>query len=206
MTPEPSSQQPGSALAALPETALTGLLNHLLIQQSWAMARLRPHSGKTVQLRLPLAPVALTIQADGSVAPAAAEAPADASLTPNPLAWLAAANPAKRFITGGADAALAGELAEIFGALRWDVEEDLSRVVGDIAAHKIVSTGKDVLAWHWNAAATIAKSWAEHWQEESPMLAPPEQTRALAGEIGKLHERVERLAQRIGQLKQTDQS
>lgn len=175
------------------------LLNHLLVQQSWAMVRLREHAGRTVQLRLPLAPATLTIQADGSVAPADAETTPDATLTPSPLAWLAAANPAKRFVTGG-DAALAQSLAEIFGRLRWDAEEDLSRVVGDIAAHQIVSTGDKILAWHRNAAETIAKSWVELWQEESPMLAPPEETRALAGEINAVHERIERLEQKIQQL------
>jgi ubiquinone biosynthesis protein UbiJ len=178
------------------------LLNHLLVQQSWAMVRLRQHAGRTFQLRLPLAPATLVIQADGSVAPAEAEAPPDATLTPNPLAWLAAANPTKRFIAAG-DAALAQELADIFGRLRWDVEEDLSRVVGDIAAHRIVSTGDKVLAWHRNAAETIAKSRAEHWQEESPMLAPPAETRALADDITAVHARVDRLEQRIRQLDQT---
>lgn len=177
------------------------LLNHLLVQQSWAMVRLREHAGRTMQLRLPLAPATLAIQADGSVAAEAGTTP-DATLTPNPLAWLAAANPSKRFLTSG-DAALAQDLADIFGRLRWDVEEDLSRVVGDIAAHQIVSTGDKVLAWHRNAAATLAKSWAEHWQEESPMLAPPAETRALAEDITAVHERVERLEQRIRQLDQT---
>ena len=180
------------------------LLNHLLVQQSWAMVRLREHAGRTVQLRLPLAPATLAIQADGSVAPAEAGAgtAADATLTPNPLAWLAAANPARRFTAAG-DAALAQDLADIFGRLRWDVEEDLSRVVGDITAHQIVSTGDKILAWHRNAAETIAKSWAEHWQEESPMLAPPAETRALADDITAVHARVERLEQRIRQLDQT---
>lgn len=178
----------------------SALLNHLLAQQSWAMARLRPHAGRAVRLRLPLAAAVLAIQADGSVAPAAPDMRADAILTPNPLAWLVAADPAARFVAGGEDAALARELAEIFSVLRWDVEEDLSRIVGDIAAHKIATTGKDVLAWHKHAAETIARSWVEHWQEESPLLAPPEEARALAGEINELHERVERLAQRIKQL------
>lgn len=178
----------------------SALLNHLLAQQSWAMTRLRPHAGRALRLRLPLAAAVLAIQADGSVAPAAPDMRADAILTPNPLAWLVAADPAARFVAGGEDAALARELAEIFGALRWDVEEDLSRIVGDIAAHKIAATGAEVLAWHKHAAETIARSWVEHWQEESPLLAPPEEARALAGEINELHERVERLAQRIKQL------
>lgn len=184
----------------MPETALAGFLNHILSQQSWAMARLRQHCGKTLLLRLPLAPAALTIQHDGSVASAAPGVQADAILTPDPLAWLIAAAPAARFVARGADAALAQELAEILGSLRWDVEEDLSRVVGDIAAHKLVSAATDVLDWHKNAAETIARSWVEHWQEDNPLLAQPEPVRAFFGEVGELHDRVERLEQKIKQL------
>ncbi len=202
LTSETPSKQPGSALSAVPETALSGLLNHLLKQQSWAMALLRQHAGKTVQLRLPLASATLLIQDDGGFSPAMPDARADATLTPNPLAWLVSSDPAARFVAGGEDRALAQELAEILGKLRWDVEEDLSHVVGDIVAHKLVTTGTEVLAWHRKAAESIAKSWAEHWQEESPLLAPPEETRALAGEIGAVDERVERLAQKIRQLDQ----
>ena len=164
------------------------------------MAHLRQHAGKTVQLRLPPASATLTIQDDGSFAPAMPDARADATLTPSPLAWLVSSDPAARFIAGGEDVALAKELAEILGKLRWDVEEDLSHVVGDIAAHQLVSTGTEVLAWHKNAAVSIAKSWAEHWQEESPLLARPDQVRGFAGEVEKLHDRVDRLEQKIQQL------
>jgi ubiquinone biosynthesis protein UbiJ len=200
LTPETPSKQPGSAFSALPENALAGLLNHLLSQQSWATARLRQHCGKTLLLRLPLASAALTIQHDGSVAAAELGAQADATLTPDPLAWLIAAAPAARFVARGADAALAQELAEILGSLRWDVEEDLSRVVGDVAAHKLVSTATDVRDWHKNAAETIAKSWVAHWQEDDPLLAQPEPVRTFFGEVSELHDRVERLEQKIKQL------
>ncbi|MDP2155976.1 MAG: hypothetical protein Q8J61_08255, partial [Sulfuricella sp.] len=166
MIPETPSKQPGSAVSALPETALAGLLNHLLGQHSWATARLRPYAGKTLQLRLPLASAELTLQEDGSFAPAEPGAPVDATLIPNPLAWLTSSD--ARFIAGGEDAALAKELAETLGKMRWDAEEDLSRVLGDIAAHRLVSTATDVLEWHRNAAETIARSWVEHWQEENP--------------------------------------
>ncbi len=198
MNPETPRKQPGGALSALPGAALAGLLNHLLKQQSGAMARLRPHAGKV--LRLPPAPVGLAIQPDGSVAPAAAGAPIDAVLTPNPLAWLLASEPATRFAAAGENAGLARELAEIFGQLRWDTEEDLSRVVGDVAAHKLASGAKGVLDWHKNAAATLAQAWAGHWQEESPLLAQPEAARSFAGEVDKLRERVERLEQKIERL------
>lgn len=198
MIPETPSEQPGSAVSALPETALAGLLNHLISQHSWAMARLRLHVGKTLQLRLPLPSVILSIQDDGSLAPAVPGARVDATLIPNPLAWLTSSD--ARFIASGEDAALAKELAETLGKMRWDVEEDLSRVLGDIAAHRLVSTATGVLQWHRNAAETIARSWVEHWQEESPMLAQPEQVRAFFKEVGEVHDRVEQLEQKIQQL------
>ena len=200
MIPETPSKQPGSAISALPETALAGLLNHLLSQHSWATARLRLHVGKTLQLRLLLNSVALTIQEDGSFAPAMPDAPVDVTLIPNPLAWLISSD--ARFIASGEDAVLAKELAETLGKMRWDAEEDLSRVLGDIAAHRLASTATGVLEWHRNAAETIARSWAEYWQEENPMLAQPGQVHAFFKEVDELHDRVEQLEKKIRQLDQ----
>jgi ubiquinone biosynthesis protein UbiJ len=165
------------------------------------MSRLRLHAGKTLQLRLPLTSAILSIQQDGGFAPAVPDVRVDATLIPNPLAWLTSSD--ARFIAGGEDPALAKELAETLGEMRWDVEEDLSRALGDIAAHKLVSTATDVLEWHKNAAETIARSWVEHWQEEKPVLAQPGQVHAYFNEVGELHDRVERLEQRIRQLDQT---
>lgn len=185
-------------MIGLPETALAGLLNHLLGQHSWATARLRPHAGNTLQLRLPLTSAAFTIQDDGRLAPAAPDVRVDATLTPNPLTWLISSE--ARFIPGGEDAVLARELAEILGKMRWDAEEDLSRVLGDIAAHRLVSTATGVLEWHRNAAETLARSWAEHWQEESPLLAQPEQVQVFFKEVGEVHGRVDQLEQKINLL------
>ena len=198
LIPETPSNQPGSAFSALPESALAGLLNHLLSQHSWAKARLRPHAGKTLQLRLPLVSAVLSIQQDGSFAPAVPGTPVDATLIPNPLAWLTSSD--ARFIAGGEDAVVAKELAEALGKMRWDAEEDLSRVLGDITAQRLVSTASGILEWHRNAAETIARSWVEHWQEEKPVLAQPEAVHAFFGEVDEMHDRVEQLEQKIKQL------
>lgn len=121
--------------------------------------------------------------------------PVDATLIPSPLAWLTASD--ARFIAGGENSVLAKELAEILGKIRWDAEEDLSRMLGDIAAHRLVSTATDILEWHRNAAETIARSWIEHWQEEKPALPQPGQVHAFFNEVGELHDRVKRLEQKI---------
>lgn len=203
MTSETPSRQPGSVLSALPEAALTGFLNHLLRQQSWACARLRPFAGKTLRLRLFPFVLDLCIQETGDFAQAPADVPADAELTLSPagaLAKLLGARPQLDLFYTGGDATLGSEAASVLGQLGWELEEDLSRVIGDIAAHKLVSTATEVLDWQRNAIETIAKSWVEHWQEESPMLAQPEAARAFADEVDELHERVERLEQKINRL------
>jgi ubiquinone biosynthesis protein UbiJ len=43
------------------------------------------------------------------------------------------------------DVQLAAELGWLADNLRWDVEEDLSRVIGDVPAHAIAGAGHRVL-------------------------------------------------------------
>lgn len=163
------------------------------------MSRLRPHAGTVFRLRLPVLSAVLAIDYGGTLIPAETTS-AEITLTLNPLAWLIASGPAARFIPSGDQPALAQELADLFGQLRWDAEEDLSRVLGDIAAHRLVTGADEVLDWHKKAATTIAKSWVEHWQEEEPLLAQPEAVRNFFDQVGKLHDRTERLEQRIEKL------
>lgn len=197
---ETPNKQPGSAISALPETALTGLLNHVLSQHSWARAKLRSHVGKTVQLRLPLSSIVLSIQEEGYFAPASPGAQIDATLTPSPLAWLMASD--KRFIAGGKEADLAQELADTLGKMRWDAEEDLSRIFGDIASHRLVSTANQVVGWHRHAIQAIAKSWVEDSQGKNTALAQSESVHVFFKEVNEVHDRVEQLEKKIRQLGQ----
>ncbi len=144
--------------------------NHVIRAEPEAMRRLALHAGKTVAVEfagwpafLPSAPsLALRITppgllerlerpvAHGAAVDAAApapggEPPADLTLR------IDAANPAKgiaRWVLGDrpevsveGDEALATEMSWLAEHLRWDVEEDLSRVVGDGPAHAIADIG-----------------------------------------------------------------
>ena len=44
------------------------------------------------------------------------------------------------------DVQLAAEVNWLADHVRWDVEEDLSRIVGDAPAHAVVSTAKQIIA------------------------------------------------------------
>ena len=50
------------------------------------------------------------------------------------------------------DAEFAQEVSFLARNLTWDVEEDLSRVVGDIAAHRIVQGARQARDWGREAA------------------------------------------------------
>ena len=141
-------------MAALPlPLSQTGLsaLNHVLRQQSWARDRLRAHAGRTVRMVVlsPLGPVSsdARIAADGTLEATAAESPSvTLSLTPSVDAIFGALREGPRALSGHlkveGDVMVAAAVGEIAQHLRWDIEEDLSRVVGDQIAHRLGETAR----------------------------------------------------------------
>jgi ubiquinone biosynthesis protein UbiJ len=103
-------------------------------------------------------------------------------------------------IEGPAD--LAGAVDELFRTLRWDVEEDLSRVFGDVVAHRLASGGRDLSAWQRDALQRLAENLAEYWTEERPLLVRPADAEKFRRDAGALDEEVARLEERIERLKQ----
>jgi ubiquinone biosynthesis protein UbiJ len=82
----------------------------------------------------------------------------------------------------------------------WDVEEDLSRVVGDIAAHRIVSTARALDGWARDAALRVAQGAAEYWTEESPLIASRVKVEGFVREVSELRDAVDRLEKRLERL------
>src|SRR5262245_54673172 len=128
----------------LERSAVAGL-NHLLSQQAWAAERLRPFAGQRVEIRCPPFPdLRLTILQDGLLgrAEGAAASGLVVKLKPGALPLLLARDEAARSqIEIEGSAGLAGAVDDLFRRLSWDVEEDLSRVLGDIVAHRLASGG-----------------------------------------------------------------
>jgi ubiquinone biosynthesis protein UbiJ len=62
------------------------------------------------------------------------------------------------------------EIAEQFGALlrmaRPDLEEELSHLVGDAAAHQLANAARDFQHWIAGASQSISRSMSEYVQEE----------------------------------------
>lgn len=183
----------------LAQTAAFGL-NHLLEQQVWAREKLRAHVGKIIEFRSPLLPaLQLRIDEAGRVAPASqGENDAVITVKPGVLPFLLRRGPDtwQAFdISGNAD--LAESLRHLIEHLEWDAEEDLSRLVGDVAAHRMASSGRDLLAWQRDAAERLAQNFAEYLGEERPVLLRRPLFESFVRETGELIDRVERLEARL---------
>jgi ubiquinone biosynthesis protein UbiJ len=179
------------------------IANHLLDGQPWLRERLQPFAGRTLEVRLPAAPFALTVGPDGRLAPAASGTPPDAIAALGgapPLSELLRPRGLMRAVELHGDAAFAAAVAGVLEELRWDAEEDLSRLVGDIAARRMVQAGTALLAWPRQAAASLASASAEYLTEEQRMVASRAAIDAFLSEVDALRDAVDRLEKRIDNL------
>ena len=180
-------------------------LNHLLAQNNWALTRLARFAGKTARFDIAPFSFAYTILADGTLRGADPAATADAAcmIAPSLLPRLALRDEkAQADIATEGDGALLAEIFFLMRNLRWDAAKDLSRITGDAAAERIVRTARGAQQGLYDAAMNLSKAAATYCTVEHPLLAKPQQFAEFRQEVGKLHDDVARLEQRIRQLAQ----
>ena len=101
-------------------------------------------------------------------------------------------------VTG--DPRLASTVMALARELRWDAEEDLSRVVGDVAAHRIAGLARTLAHWQRDAAGRLAQSVRDYAVEEKRLLVSAADMEWFAGEVARLRDAIERLEKRVGRL------
>lgn len=185
----------------LPLPPVAPALNHLLRRASWARERLAPHAGKTVCFDVPPLSVSLEILATGEVATGNAAATTTFRLTPALALRIAATGrDAWREVETSGDLALARDVLYLAENLRWDAEEDLSRVFGDILAHRIAGAGHAFLRWQRDSANSLAQQATAYWTEERPLIAARPLLEQFARDIDILRDDVARFEKRLEHL------
>lgn len=178
-------------------------LNHLLRANTWARDALKPHAGKTASFRCLPFVTRLTVLESGEVAPAAADAEpaATLTLTPGLMLRVAARDEAVwRDVIIDGDTAFATAIHHLWQHLRWDAEEDLSKVVGDVAAHRIAESGRTLQRWAQAGSDNLAHSFAEYWTEERPLIAAKQDIARFTAEVDQLRDDTARLEKRFDLL------
>jgi len=195
--------RPVSGFSASAGALAVGLLNHLLDGQPWLRERLVPFSGRTVNVEIAPVSLILAVGPDGGLAILDTDAPPDAvaHLSPLTLVRLASGDDGARGrVEVSGDSAFAAVLAGVLRELRWDAEEDLSHLVGDIAARRVAQAGTSFIAWQRQAALDLAESVAEFWTEEQPLLARKADAESWAAAVDEVRDDTERLEKRIERL------
>lgn len=175
-------------------------LNHLLQGAPWALERLAGHAGKIVALKFGPVPLRFTIEASGKLSTDKSESRADVTIDIPPPLLIRAMTQGRTALNDAAisgDPALAQTLAFIAQHLQWDYEEDLSKVVGDIAAHRIGSTARDIGNWANDSVASFLQMSKDFWTEERPTVAKSQDVAAFVASVDELRDAVARLEKRI---------
>ena len=149
---------------------VTLLINHVLGSEPMATQRLRAHAGRSLQLQVdgwpgllpPLPVIAFRVTRAGLVEWCGAAPPADPDLrvridASNPAAAMAQALAGTRpKVDVAGDAAFAADLNWLFDNLRWDVQDDLARLVGQAPAREIARVAGGVAAGVREAVRSVS--------------------------------------------------
>lgn len=183
--------------------AFAATFNHLLQTQPWSQERLQRHAGKILRVNLPPLLLLLAIEEDGMISAAQAGSEPDATLGVSPLALLHVLSsrpvPQELVHTAG-DSGLAVDFGNVMQNLRWDAEEDLSVIFGDVVGHRIARGGAGFLASAQQAAENFAANLTEYWTEEKPLLAKVSDVERFIREVDAARDAVARLEKRVERL------
>jgi ubiquinone biosynthesis accessory factor UbiJ len=197
-------------------------INHVLAGEPWASAELAKHAGKAIALEMPFGRFAVQINnsglleaarhVDGSQIPdEAVPSPVRTALvltiSSQALSTLLTSSGSIRenafkSVTIAGDADLAQLLGRLAGQLRWEYEEDLSKIIGDAPAHFAVAQGKKLVNAGKAAGSDLLENTVEYLSEEKKVLLNQRDFAIHKNQLMELRDSVERLDKRISLLQQ----
>ncbi|MDU0809807.1 MAG: sterol-binding protein [Burkholderia sp.] len=152
------------------------IVNHLLFQETWARDCLIPYSRKIAHIKLTPISIIFIVQRDGylSIINENDINRVDASI-------IFTGNVVTSFINGGwpllmkqvkidGDVQFLKEIVKLGRYLRWDLEEDLAKLIGDECAYRIITLAHDIGLCASRISRNIVNSLTEYWLDENPKL------------------------------------
>ena len=187
------------------------ILNRNIAGSSRARALLAELDGRSLELRFAATPLRIRLAASQdalAVAPAG-EAQADAVIEGTPLSFLrlASGDAAKSIRAGGMDVKGDAEIAEGFRRLleaaRPDLEEELSRLTGDAAAHYAARFAREALDFGRRAGDILARNVSEYLSEESRDVPVRIEVEEFLDGVDRLREAVDRFEARVSAVERS---
>ncbi len=174
------------------------ILNHLLSQNDWMQSKLVNHKDKIVVIEISGFKLVLRVDENGLLQSINNSENFDCfiKLTANDfINQLINNNNGNISIKG--DLELANQVSQVLKKIEWDVEEDLSRYIGDIPAIHTTKILKKVITSSQKNIKNITGALLEYWQEENKILTKKRNVEIFYSEVDKIFEDTERLEARI---------
>ena len=98
------------------------------------------------------------------------------------------------------DAATAQRFQKLLDYAKPDIEEELSRIIGDVAAHRLAQFAHGIGDWARETRSTMGSNVREYLQEESRDVPTRYEVDRFTQRVGTLRDEVERIAARLNRL------
>jgi ubiquinone biosynthesis protein UbiJ len=186
------------------------VLNHLLEPASWARGRLAGYADSVVSLCAGRFALLFRISNTGHLASCSEDAVPAVTITvptqalPGLLSAREKSLPADIRIEGSAE--LADALGFVLRNLRWDAEEDLSRMIGDIAARRAAMAAQSLGQTGARALDSLAGNLSERIDEGDAPVVGRVLHDGFAADVSTLRDAVARLDKRLKRLRDKHRS
>ena len=187
---------------------LESLLNRGIRGSTDATRRCRELEGRSFRIELEGLNLGLTLVSRGDRVEISRDGAADACLSgpPGALARLAASGDERllrsRAVRISGDPLAAQDFRNLIAIAAPDFEEELSRLVGDVAARQLGNLLRGLGGWGLDAADRLSRTAAEYLQEESRDLPARAEVEAFLDQVDRLAEDAARLEARLRRLEQ----
>lgn len=189
---------------------LESVLNRNIGMSTPARKLSRELDGKRVVIRSPDFDLNISFEFNEEVARLSTRSHEDADCviegSPLTLLRLAGSDPQAAFRDGAAnihgDALVGKSFQQLLKFARPDWEEELSRLVGDVAAHQLTRGVQQFFGWGKRSSEAMAQNAAEFFQEESRDLPSSAEAGHFMREVDELREQADRLDARLRKLEQ----
>lgn len=183
-------------------------LNRNIAASLTARALCTKLNGKGLRVELIGVPLTFTVRAaqDRVNLTRNADTAVDATLSGSPLGLLSLTGKQPEALLRGGSVRIAGDaevaqgFRDLLKAAQPDFEEELSRVIGDVAAHQIGNSVRSLLGFGQRVGATLVQNVGEYLQEESRDVPSKTEAEEFLRAVDVLRDDVERFEARLARL------
>ena len=178
-------------------------INHLIEQERWAHELLLPREGQSISIALPIGDFQIAIQ-EGLFVNVGNNNPSSVNLVITQEAiWTflkEGKSGAMKFVKISGDIDFAADLNRLAADLKWEVEEDLSKLLGDAPARRVVLESQKMVHQTQLAMTDLKGGIRDYLVHEKNILVDSQQMNDFKSQLRLLRDQIDRAEKKVNQL------